>query len=453
MFMKNIIDLQRAFYNTGATLDVEYRKKQLIIIRGLVHQYRPEIIEAFKRDYNKCEFDVYSTEIGMVLHELNYLINNIGRLSKPKRKCTSSINFPSKGYIMPEPYGVVLVVAPWNYPFNLSILPLAGAISAGNTVILKLSINTPNVSSVVSKMLSGFPKELIYTTYDNPKEREELFDQKYDYIFYTGSVEVARKMMIRQAENIVPVTLELGGKSPCIIDADADIDKSARRVVWGKYLNAGQTCVAPDFVFLNSAIKGKWIERAQYYIKKFYYDNENLSDDFPYVVNERHVERLLSLCINKKVICGGRAKGRLMEPTILEDVTFEDQVMKEEIFGPVMPVLDFSDINEVMGQLKKMEKPLALYFFGRKNAKKVMNTCSYGGGCVNDTIMHLTEPGMPFGGIGASGMGYYHGKKSFETFSHNKSVLNKSIRLELNLKYNPYTKRKLRMIKIFFGIK
>ncbi|MDD4671219.1 MAG: aldehyde dehydrogenase family protein, partial [Bacteroidales bacterium] len=305
--MEEIIKRQREYFNTGATLNYKFRINQLKCIKNLITEYQSDIVEAFGKDYNKCEFDVYSTEIGMTVHELDYLISHLKSLMRPKRKCTSVINFPSKGYIVPEPYGVVLVVAPWNYPFQLSILPMIGAIAAGNTVILKLSANTPNISAVISSMLSSFPQEYIYTTWDNLSEREQLFEGKYDYIFYTGSTGVARTLMEKQGRNIVPVTLELGGKSPCIIDRDANIDKSAKRVVWGKFLNAGQTCVAPDYVVIERSIKEKWLESALYYIDYFYYEQgtdavRRLKEDFPWLVTRKSVDRLLDFCNNAMVL-------------------------------------------------------------------------------------------------------------------------------------------------------
>ncbi len=457
--MNNIIELQRNYFNTGATLGYDFRLNQLKRLKSIIRKYEPEILEAFLKDYNKSAFDVLSTEIGYSLIELNYLIKHLKKLMKPKKAKTTTINRPSKGYIVPEPYGVTLVVAPWNYPFHLSIVPLAAAMAAGNTVVLKLSTNTPTLSGLLyTIIMQHFPREYIYVTWNSPTERETLFGGRFDYIFYTGSPAVARELQLRQAQDgrLTPMTLELGGKSPCIVDKDADIDAAARRIVWGKYLNAGQTCVAPDHVYVERSVKDELVSKMIAYIKEFYYNKNGgeytLRDDYTYIVNEKTVERLRGYLEDVRVLWGGKAEGRRMEPTIIDMVTEKSPIMQEEIFGPVLPVLAFDDIFALIRTIKGQEKPLAFYFFGKEYANMIMRESHFGGGCVNDTIMHLTEHSMPFGGVGQSGMGSYHGDKSFETFSHYKSILVKHPRKELKLKYPPYNALKLRLLRKYIGL-
>jgi|LSQX01.1.fsa_nt_gb aldehyde dehydrogenase (NAD+) len=457
--MNKIIDFQRNYFNTGATLGYDFRINQLKRLRSIIRKYEPDILDEFLKDYNKSSFDVISTEIGYALTELNHLIRHLKKLMKPQKVKTSVINRPSKGYIVPEPYGVSLVVAPWNYPFNLSIVPLAAAMAAGNTVVLKLSTNTPSLSGLLYQVLmQNFPREYIYVTWDSTAEREALFGCKFDYIFYTGSPAVARELQLRQAQDgrLTPMTLELGGKSPCIVDKDADIDAAARRIVWGKYLNAGQTCVAPDHVYVERSVKDALVSKMIGYIKEFYYNKHGgeytLREDFTYVVNAKAVERLQRSLEGARILWGGKAKDRMMEPTIIDMVTEESPVMREEIFGPVLPVLPFDDIFALVRKIKSLEKPLAFYFFGKRYAKTMMRECHFGGGCINDTIMHLTDPSMPFGGVGQSGMGAYHGDKSFETFSHYKSILVKHPRKELKLKYPPHNAFKHRLLRKYTGL-
>ncbi|HOG42406.1 MAG TPA: aldehyde dehydrogenase family protein, partial [Bacteroidales bacterium] len=333
--MNNIIELQRNYFNTGATLGYDFRLNQLKRLKSIIRKYEPEILEAFLKDYNKSAFDVLSTEIGYSLIELNYLIKHLKKLMKPKKAKTTTINRPSKGYIVPEPYGVTLVVAPWNYPFHLSIVPLAAAMAAGNTVVLKLSTNTPTLSGLLyTIIMQHFPREYIYVTWNSPTERETLFGGRFDYIFYTGSPAVARELQLRQAQDgrLTPMTLELGGKSPCIVDKDADIDAAARRIVWGKYLNAGQTCVAPDHVYVERSVKDELVSKMIAYIKEFYYNKNGgeyaLRDDYTYIVNEKAVERLRRYLEDVRVLWGGKAEGRRMEPTIIDMVTEKSPIMQ-----------------------------------------------------------------------------------------------------------------------------
>jgi len=449
--MKEIIDKQRQYFNTDETRNIKFRLTQLKNLELSILSHYEDLVRAFKADYNKCEFDMLSNELSITMNELRFMKKHIKRLASPKRVHTSIINFYSRGYISPSPYGVTLIVSPWNYPLQLSLVPLIASIAAGNTTILKLSANTPNITKTITDILSIFEDKYVYVT--KPEDRDKIFDGNYDFCFYTGSTKVGKDLLARQAQYLTPCVLELGGKSPCIIDEDADIDRTARRLVWGKYLNAGQTCVAPDYVLVHNNVKDKLIEKLQYYIHKFYYDNNGkLTDNFTHIVNQKATDHLLSLIQGEHIICGGNSVGRCLEPTILDNISFDSKIMQEEIFGPILPIITYTDINEIISKLKTLEKPLALYYFGKQNEKRVLYSLNFGGGCVNDTIMHLTEESMPFGGVGFSGMGSYHGKKSFETFSHNRSILKKG-KIEMPTKYPPYTKGKIRLIKLLFHIK
>lgn len=455
--MEKIIESQRKYFLSGKTLDIETRLNNLKMLKLSIFNHIPELIDAFKKDFNKCEMDCYSTEIGITISELNYMIKHLKKLAKPKRVHTSLLSFPAKGKIIAEPFGVSLIVAPWNYPFQLAICPLIGALGAGNTAILKPSINTLNVSRVIEKILDIFPKELVYVTFNNKKEREELFDMRYDYVFYTGSSPVAKILMEKQAKFLTPATLELGGKSPCIVDLDANIVKSAKRIVWGKFLNAGQTCVAPDYILVHKDIKQEFIDAVVAEIKNRYYYEDKLTNDFPFIVNQKQADYLKSMIDEneKNIVFGGKINERLIEPTVIDNVAFDNVLMQEEIFGPIMPIIEFENLEETINIIKSKEKPLALYYFGldKKKIKYVLENCSFGGGAINDTIMHVAEENLPFGGVGNSGMGRYHKDKTFATFTHFKSVLVKSANSELNLKYPPYSKGKTKIVKWFFKIK
>lgn len=731
--MLEIIKKQREFFKLHKTLDVGFRIRQLKKLRTQINVYHDQICEAFKIDLNKGEYDVVSTELGIVMNEINHTIRHLRRWAKPEKHLSSVINFPAKSYVYNDPYGVVLVASPWNYPFQLTMVPVVGAIAGGNTVVVKPSRSTPNVTNIIKKIFNVFSEDYAYIVTDE-SEINELFNQPFDFIFYTGSPKQARELMQRQAQLLTPMVLELGGKSPCIVDRDADIDASARRVVWGKFLNAGQTCVAPDYVLLHKEIKDAWLEKAQEYVKKFYYirtdkeiieeistetqsstdleqsqtaqtqnetattqisqstnqtqsptnlnnifqaqtqnyaphemphtiqnsaepkinvnatsnfvpsnttdikivylegdnsliikvdeenvnnveetaeiqqanasaqavenaktdqvdetdgtkqaetktlndieaikqeqtdeilaseetnnfkalktekniaeneeileeseeaddnakedDIENLDEneeaddleefttdeseeqkienstihveerdletensssmeqkegnqtestetskvetkttiiseyelrsDFVKIINQKQVDRLTDLIDPSKVLWGGKVvRNETLEPTILTGVTREDKIMQEEIFGPIMPVIEFSNLDKELEIIDKLDKPLAFYYFGqdKDEIEKVKTTCRFGGGCINDTIMHLTDAKLPFGGLGNSGMGSYHGKQSFLTFTHKKSVLQKHPIKEINLKYPPATKKKLTLTKIIFRVK
>jgi len=446
---------QRAYFNSGATLPLSARKASLRRIKDLLLEYRGKFVEAFKDDYNKCEFDVLATEFTLVLKECDYQIKHLGRLAKPKRARTSILNFPSKGYLLEEPYGVVLIMAPWNYPLQLALEPLMGAIAAGNTCVIKPASYAGNVSKTIYEMFEEFgDPRLISVVLGGREQNQALLDQRFDYIFFTGGAAVGRVVLEKAAVNLTPVSLELGGKSPCIVDVDADVDLAAKRITWGKFLNAGMTCVAPDYIYVHKDIHEEFLRDVIKYIKQFYYVDGRLSADFPHIINEKHLEKVAAFLEPSKTAFGGKIDGLSFEPTILDGVTWDDKCMKEEIFGPIMPILVYDDFDEMLRKVNGQEKPLAFYLFTRnkKKARSVLSVSPFGGSCLNDTIMHLTNDDLPFGGVGRSGMGNYHGEASFRTFSHQKTCLAKG-KWEINIKYPPYGEKKLKTLKIFSGIK
>ena len=450
--ISEVVNKQRQFFKSRQTYDIKFRLGVLKEIKNLLFKYKEDFGKAFKKDFNKCEFDVTSTEFALVIQEINYMLKHLKKLSKIQKVRTSIVNFPSIGYRIPEPYGVVLIMAPWNYPLQLSLEPLIGAIASGNTVVLKPASYAKNVSNVIFKMFKELNKpELIWTVLGGREQNQELLEQRFDYIFFTGGENVGRVVLEKASKYLTPVTLELGGKSPCIVDSDADIEIASKRIVWGKFLNAGQTCVAPDHICVHKDIRDKFIERVKFYINKFYYTNGKLNGEFSHLINEKHFNKVVNLIDKNKLVFGGKTKGNRLEPTIIDNVTFDDDIMKEEIFGPIMPIITFENLDELLQIIIDKEKPLAFYYFSKnkKKAKKVMKYMSFGGGCINDTIMHLTNDNLPFGGVGRSGMGEYHGRKSFETFSHYKSVLKKG-KLEVNVKYPPYNKKKLNFVNWLF---
>ncbi|MFA5283402.1 MAG: aldehyde dehydrogenase family protein [Bacilli bacterium] len=455
MDIEKIVLDQRAYFKTGLTLPLENRKNNLESIYQLLLKYRKRFNEAFMLDYNKSEFDVLSTEYYLLLEDCKFQIKNLRKLSKPKRVRTGILNFPSRGYLLQEPYGVTLIMAPWNYPLQLALDPLMGAIAAGNTAVVKPASYAANVSRVIYDMFQEFNNpNLVSVVLGGRDENQALLDQRFDYIFFTGGDAVGRIVLEKAAKWLTPVSLELGGKSPCIIDEDADIKLAAKRAVWGKYLNAGQTCVAPDYVCVHESVHDQFIKEAINYVKTFYYVDGKISDAFPYLINDKHLQKVYSFLDPNKIVYGGKISGRSFEPTIMDRVTWDDPIMQAEIFGPIMPIITFNNLDELLSIINGKEKPLAFYYFSKnvKKAKYVMSLSSFGGGCVNDTIMHLTNNNLPFGGVGRSGMGSYHGAQSFKTFSHQKSVLVKG-KLEINTKYPPNTPQSLKMIKKLGHIK
>lgn len=434
---------QRDYYRSGATLTVKFRKEQLKKLYVVVKKYQNEINNALREDLGKSHYEGFMCESGLVLTEISYMIKHVARFARRKKVRTPLAQFHSHSFRQPMPYGNVLIMSPWNYPFLLTIEPLADAIAAGNTAIVKPSAYSPSVSLIVEKIISEcFSPEYIATVTGGRSENTALLDQKFDMIFFTGSQAVGKEVLRRAAEHLTPAVLELGGKSPCIIDASANIELAAKRVVFGKYLNCGQTCVAPDYVLCERKVKDAFVRAACSEIKKQYGDNPLENKNYGKIINEKHFTRLCGLIDKKKVVIGGNsdAKACRIAPTVMDNVTYDDAVMGEEIFGPIMPIIPYDDFDCVVDELKGKDKPLALYLFSsdKGHIKRVTTELSYGGGCINDVIIHLATSEMGFGGVGESGMGSYHGKSGFDAFTHYKSIVDKKTWIDLPMRYQPY---------------
>ena len=451
-----ILNNHKEFFNTNATKNIDFRIKKLKDLYKAIVKYENEIIDALKKDLGKSNFESYVTEIGLCLNDIRYTIKNIKKWSKIKKVKTPITLFHSKSYIMKEPYGTVLIIGPYNYPFQLVIEPLIGAIAAGNCVCIKPSEVSFNVSKVINKLISEtFMEKYISCVLGDAKVTTSLINSRFDYIFFTGSVRVGKIVMEAASKNLIPVTLELGGKSPVIVDESCNIKKAAERIVWGKFLNLGQTCVAPDYVLVNVVIKDKLIKEIIKSIHSFFGDNISENSDYGRIINEKHFDRLMSI-INEdknKIIFGGdnNREDMFISPTIIESNDYNIKAMEDEIFGPILPVIPFNDLDEVINNIKKFEKPLALYLFTNNNKvkEKVLNNISSGGVCINDTISHLVNNKLPFGGVGNSGIGAYHGVYSFNTFTHEKSIVCKSNKIALSIEYPPYSNKKFKLIKKF----
>lgn len=437
-----IMEKQRAFFESGKTFDPAFRRAALERLEHAVAEHEKEICEALYQDLGKSETEGYMCEVGLTLGEIREQRKNLCRWSRTKRVKTGLANFPAAGYIVQEPYGVTLIMSPWNYPFMLTIEPLAGAIAAGNCCVIKPSAYSPSTSAVIAKLIREiFPEEYVAVIEGGRKENTELLEQKFDYIFFTGSVSVGKLVMEKAAAHLTPVSLELGGKSPCIVDCTAKLSLAAKRIVFGKFLNCGQTCVAPDYVLVEESVKDEFVKELIRWSKKMYGDAlEN--PDYGRIVNRKHFERLRGLIDHRYVVLGGETKEETLQiaPTILFPASETDACMQEEIFGPILPVLPVRSMEEARAFVKCHPHPLACYVFttSKRTERMFVKETAFGGGCVNDTIMHLTPSRLPFGGVGDSGMGAYHGKKSFETFSHAKSVLKKSVLIDVPVRYQPY---------------
>jgi aldehyde dehydrogenase (NAD+) len=450
--IQHILAEQREFFRKGNTKSVSFRINGLKTLRKAILDHEDDITEALRKDLSKAPFESYATEIGIVLEELGYAIKHLSKWAKPKKVITPLVHFPSSGLILPEPHGVSLIMSPWNYPFNLSFVPLIGSMAAGNCTMLKPSAYSLHTSSIMAQIIAeNFDEGYIAVIEGGREANKELLNQCFDYIFFTGSVAVGKLVMESASKNLTPVTLELGGKSPCIVNADANLKLAARRIVWGKLLNGGQTCVAPDYLLVHKDVKQELISLMKADIKELYGDNPSINQDYPKIINEKHFNRLKTIISTGKVIEGGLCNEETLKisPTILDNVSWNDPVMKEEIFGPVMPILEFDDLSEVIEMVNSHPKPLALYFFSgsKKLQKEILYRISFGGGCINDTVVHTAATSLPFGGTGDSGMGSYHGKKSFETFSHMKSILKKSNKIDILLRYPPYKEGSIKLLK------
>lgn len=448
--VQEIIQQQRQFFSTDKTKDIEFRLTQLKNLKQAVLNHAEEIISAIKADLNKPIFESYLTEIGVV-KEIDYAIKNLKKWSKPKKVATPLDQLPGTAFIYPEPLGVVLIIAPWNYPFQLTISPLIGAIAAGNCAIVKPSEISQNTSRIIAKILQKtFDPEYIAVVEGGVETSQELLQQKFDHIFFTGGTAIGKIVMEAAAKNLTPVTLELGGKSPCIIDSDINIEYTARRIVWGKFINAGQTCIAPDYLLVNQKIKQPLLDSIKNCIQEFYGDDPEKSPDFGRIINQKQFNRLVKLLNNGDIIAGGKTNPDTcyIAPTLIDRVSLDAPIMQEEIFGPILPVIEYDQLEEAISIVNNQPKPLALYFFSKNQAyqQQVLQKTSSGGVCINDTIMHIGVTELPFGGVGNSGIGSYHGKASFDTFSHQKSVLKKSFLVDLKVRYAPYL-GKLDLIK------
>jgi aldehyde dehydrogenase (NAD+) len=452
--INELLQEHRRYFEKGETRSVDFRLKQLDKLSKTIKKYEKQIIDALYKDLHKPEFEAYATEIGFLYDSIKYFKKNLIKWART-RSVRTPIFYPlSKSMIYKEPYGTVLIVGPFNYPFQLVIEPLLGAIASGNCAVLKPSEYTPNITAIIKKVIEeSFDNAYIRVVEGEREVTATLINAPFDYIFFTGSVGVGKVVMEAAGRNLVPVTLELGGKSPCIVDKTANIDVAAERITWGKFLNTGQTCVAPDYILAHKDIKQQLILAIVKQIRQFYGESPKASEDYGRIVSQRHMQRLVGLLDERKIVHGGQydLKDLYMAPTIMDNIKWNDKVMEDEIFGPILPILEFDDLEEVVKTVNSRPKPLALYVFAEDRVmwQRIIENTSFGGGCINDTISHLTSPHLPFGGVGNSGMGSYHGKKSFDTFTHEKSVLVKTMNISLRFLYPPYNQAKLKLLKKF----
>ncbi|MCR2822291.1 aldehyde dehydrogenase [Lederbergia panacisoli] len=448
-----LVTKQKGFFRTGTTRDITYRLDALQKLRIAIKSNEQVLIDALKEDLNKSEFDAYTSEIGLVLEEIRFAIKHLRLWVKPKRVKTPITHIGARSFILSEPYGTALIISPWNYPFQLAIVPLIGAISAGNCSVIKPSELTPKTSKVLAKLISDlFPEEYISVVEGDAETSQALLNEQFDYIFFTGSVSVGKIIMEAAAKNLIPVTLELGGKSPCIVHKDANIKLAAKRIAWGKFTNAGQTCIAPDYLYLHKSIKNQFLQQFKETTIDLYGKQPLTNENFTRIVSARHFGRLTSFLDNGEIFIGGgyNQEKLTIEPTVLTNITWEDPIMQDEIFGPILPVLEFEELPDVLEGIHRHPKPLSLYIFTENNKvqEKVLSDVSFGGGCVNDTVYHFASPYLPFGGVGSSGIGAYHGKGNFDSFSHQKSILKQTTLFDIPYRY-PNVKNGLQKIKFF----
>lgn len=451
--IKLIFEKQKNFNLLGKTKNINERIVLLKKLKKVIKNYEESISDSLRKDLRKSPFESYITEISIVYKEIDIQIKKLKKWSKPKRIKSPIVHFPVRSYIYPEPYGIVLIIGPFNYPFQLTLLPMVGAIAAGNTVMVKPSELASATSEIIRLILSETFREDYVAWIDPIKGKlvvEELLLLKFDYIFFTGSINVGKIIMHEAAKNLIPITLELGGKSPCIIDEDANIKIAARRIVWGKFLNSGQTCVAPDYLYIHKKIESEFLEELVKEIKKQYGENSLYSKDYTRIINEIEFNRLKSYINKSKIFYGGTCiqQEKYIEPTILKDVKWDDEVMKREIFGPIIPTFTFNKLDLVIKEINERDKPLAVYYFSdnKNKIQKVIEETSSGGITINDTVIQASSTYLPFGGVGASGMGRYHGKASFDLFSHKKSIMKRDVWLDISIRYAPF-KDKLKVIK------
>ena len=451
MTIHELVELQRRAFYAVNPRSIESRLDQLERLYKTIVQWEDRICLALQMDLGKSHEEAYMTEIGIVLSEISCCLRRLPRWARQKRQPLPLSLFPGKSYVLKEPYGVVLIMAPWNYPFQLTLNPLVGAIAAGNHCVVKPSAYAPATAQVIFDLVSAcFPSEQAAVILGSRMENQALLEERFDYIFFTGGVNMGKVVLEKAARYVTPVTLELGGKSPCIVEESADIPTAARRIAFGKALNSGQTCVAPDYLLVQDRVKEKLLAEIRQCWHDFYGGALN-SPQWTKMVNQKHYQRVMNLIRGEKVYCGGKGDGERIEPTILTDVSWNAPIMQEEIFGPVLPVITFKTIDEIIPLINSRERPLALYLFTRRESVKelVLKTVPFGGGCVNDTVIHLSSNRLPFGGVGQSGMGRYHGKYSFDTFTHEKSVVVKGSWPDIQMRYPPYSRKKLNLIKKF----
>jgi aldehyde dehydrogenase (NAD+) len=454
--IKEVINRQRNYFNSNITKNVSFRLSKLKVLKDAIIKNEDKILKSVKIEMNRPDVEAYVSEIGLLLNEIDYMLNNLKSLAKPKKVRTPLVHFLAKSYIYQEPYGVVLIIGPWNYPFQLIVSPLIGAIAAGNCSILKPSETSSFSSRIISRIIKdNFNREFISVLEGGVEITKLLLSMNFDYIFFTGNSNVGKVVMKAASENLIPVTLELGGKCPCIVDKDINVDYTAKRIVWGKFFNAGQTCVAPDYLLVNKVVKKKLVNKINNYIEEFYSKEPSKNPDYARIINIKQFKRLTKLLNEGKIVTGGTINEEelYIAPTIIDNISLGSEIMKNEILGPILPILDFYELKDAISIVNSKPKPLALYFFSKDKYKQnmIIKNTSSGGVCINDTVIHFATTHLPFGGIGQSGMGNYHGKASFNTFSHEKSILMKSFLFDINIRYPPYSD-KLKLLKRFLKI-
>lgn len=452
--IKDILQQQNHFFSSGKTIPAEFRLKQLESLKEAMIRHEADLAAALKEDLGKSRMESYMCEIGLTLSELTWMQKHLRSLMRSKRVSTPAAQFAAKSFRSPSPYGTVLIMSPWNYPVLLTLDPLIDAIAAGNTAVVKPSAYAPCTFDVMKTMIEEcFPAHYVAVVDGGRAENQALLQQRFDMIFFTGGKTVGREVLRHAAEYLTPVTLELGGKSPCIVDSTAKIRLAAKRIVFGKYLNCGQTCVAPDYILCDKRIRDELITAILAEIEKQFGKEPLKNPNYGKIINEKHFERILGLINGEKLVYGGQSEPKSLRiaPTVLNNITWDDAVMGEEIFGPLLPILTFDTLDEALDTVESHPHPLALYFFSEDKAaqKKVLDTCRFGGGCINDTIIHLATSDMPFGGVGESGMGSYHGRVGFETFSHYRSIVDKKTWMDLPIRYQKYTRLKEKMMRMF----
>ncbi|MBE5787465.1 MAG: aldehyde dehydrogenase [Clostridiales bacterium] len=449
MTIRELVHLQRTAHINSRPLSVDERIELLERLRAAILHREQDICAALERDLGKCPGEAYMAEIGIVLSEISCAVAHLCKWAAPKRVRTPLLLFPARSYILKEPYGVTLIMAPWNYPFQLTLAPFVGALAAGNRCILKPSNYSPETSRVIDEIIiQCFPPEIASVVLGGRMENQALLEEKFDYIFFTGGINVGRYVLEKAAKHLTPVTLELGGKSPCIVDETAHIPTAARRIAFGKALNSGQTCVAPDYLLVHESVREELLTRIVDCWYQFY-GNALSCSQWPKMISKRHYDRVMGLMEGQQIYYGGQGDGERISPTLLTNVSWNAPVMQEEIFGPVLPVISYTSLDDVIAKLNAREKPLALYLFSRKASaqEKILEQVPFGGGCINDTVVHLSNHRLPFGGVGNSGMGGYHGKFSFDTFSHDKPIVKKGNWLDIRARYAPFTRQKTDLIK------